>query len=176
MSNKGFIIGFGVGAAISGVVTWFITKKVIEGQYKEYYDEQEQFFVRKLAEVEAKAPIEAPTQTPTVDISEEHKEDNMPKTTTRETDAPYIISKDEYGENGYDAKQIYMYTDGVITLGDDQKLTIDEMYDVVGKDNLRDIAINAEDNIYVRNPREGIDFRVESCSYDYYDDDMDDTD
>ena len=174
--NKDIVIGAAIGAAVSGVVTFFVTRHVMKKQFNAYMDEQEAFFVRKIADVESKA------NSPSNDIPVAKQEDTNNMTEQQanvnatESDAPYEIESDEYGNSDYGTKQIYMYTDGVITLGDDQKLTIDEAYDILGKSNFRNIALAEDATIYIRNPQEGLDFRVESLSYDYYDSDMDETD
>ena len=177
--NKDILIGAAIGAAVSGIVTFFVTRHVMKKQFNAYMDEQEAFFVRKLTDAENKASSTS-NNSNDIPVAKQEDANNMTeeqtKTKVSESDAPYEIDSNEYGNNDYATKQIYMYTDGVITLGDDQKLTIDEAYDIIGKTNFRNIALSEDATIYVRNPQEGLDFRVESLSYDYYDSDMDETD
>lgn len=174
--NKSLLAGLGIGTVIGSIATFFITRHVMKSQFNAYIDEQEAFFVRKLNDAKNSANVPAPTEeVPTTKQEDTNEMANNPASATT-SDAPYEIESDEYGATGFDTKQIYMYTDGVITLGDDQKLTIDEAYEVVGKSNFRNIALSEDATIYIRNPQEGLDFRVESLSYDYYDDNMDDSD
>jgi len=171
MNIKDLGLGIGIGAIVGSIVTFFITKHVLTKDFDTRSSDIARYFRDK--ETESKQDVQ-----PEPSVAEPVKEDVPPKEeimTDNRTDI-HLITVDDYGKNGYPIQGIYIYTDGVITLGDDQKITINEAYDILGENNFRDLAITDEPAIYIRNPITGYDYRVEQLSQDYYDDNMDDTD
>ena len=181
MKSKSFLY-FGLGALVGSVITFFVTKSLMDKEYSEREKGVENLFERKRKELEDRcAKLEEATvpETPVSEISndgtespnEENKEE--PMTQASKHIDPHVIAMDEYGETGYDTKQVYLYSDGIITVGDDTKIDIHEAYGLLGKDNFRDLAVSEEPAIYIRNDDELTDYRVESLSYDYYSDETD---
>ena len=176
MKNKSFLY-FGLGALVGSVITFFVTKTIMDKEYNEREKGVESLFERKRKELEDKCseleqykPVTLEETTETAEAPEEENKEESNMANTVKHDEPFLIGVDDYGNNGYDTKQIYLYTDGVITLGDDLKIDIKDAYDLLGKENLRDLAVSEEPAIYIRNDNELTDYRVESLSYDYYDD------
>lgn len=81
----------------------------------------------------------------------------------RSSDAPYIITKDEFFENDPENEQSSVtYFVGDDTISDERDETIDDIDGTVGEDNLLKFGYGSGDSnvLYVRNEKLGLDFEV----------------
>lgn len=72
--------------------------------------------------------------------------------------APYVISPDNYGDDGYETSMLTYYSDGV--LEDDYWNIIDNVEDVVGSDFMNHFDEYTEDVVYIRNEEMKTDFEI----------------
>lgn len=167
--NKIFI--FVVGSAVGSVVTW----KLIETKYKRIAQEE----IDSVREVYARVhgdPDEEPDEDQEVieevpdeyydiiqsngygenDEADEEKEEDYDEEMISK---PYVISEEEYDDNGYETETLYYYDDGMLvySITDEAIYEVDE---VVGEDSLTQLLESGEDYIYVRNDELGIDFEI----------------
>lgn len=72
--------------------------------------------------------------------------------------APYVISPDNYGEDGYETSMLTYYSDGV--LEDDYWNIIENVEDVVGNDFMNHFDEYTEDTVYIRNEELKTDYEI----------------
>lgn len=71
---------------------------------------------------------------------------------------PYVITPDEYGEDGYDVSMLTYYSDGV--LEDEYWNVIDNIEDIIGKEFEDRFGEYANDTVFVRNEKLHTDYEV----------------
>lgn len=72
--------------------------------------------------------------------------------------APYVISPDNYGEEGYETSMLTYYSDGV--LEDDYWNIVKNAEDVVGSDFMNHFDEYTEDTVYIRNEELMTDYEI----------------
>ena len=76
----------------------------------------------------------------------------------RDEIGPYVISPEEFDEEGYETISLTYYADGV--LADEQNFPIEDVEDTVGKDALNSFGEYEDDSVYVRDDDKGIDYEI----------------
>lgn len=170
------IIMFVAGAAVGSAVTWKLVKTKYEQIAQEeidavrevYYsckEENEETVVsgnisvveeknEETVEYEAiatKYVSEAPAEKPEKKDVKEEVKNNM--------DEPYVITPDEFDENGYDVVTLFYYADGVLATADGNEV-IDNVNELVGEDSLTHFGEYEEDSVFVRNDIMETDFEI----------------
>lgn len=95
-------------------------------------------------------------------VEEEGAEEDMAA-----EDKPYVISPEEFGENGYKTVSLTYYEDDVLT--DERGKIIKDVDTVVGKDSLSTFGQYEDDSVFVRNDKHKTDYEIladERCYYD----------
>ena len=72
--------------------------------------------------------------------------------------APYVISPDEFAEDGYDSAMLTYYSDGV--LEDEYWNVIDDVEDIIGKEFEDRFGEYANDTVFIRNEKLHTDYEV----------------
>ena len=72
--------------------------------------------------------------------------------------APYVITPDEFGEDGYDTEMLSYYADGV--LEDEYWNVVDNIEDVIGKEFEDRFGEYANDTVFIRNEQLHTDYEV----------------
>ena len=72
--------------------------------------------------------------------------------------APYVITPDEFGEDGYDTAMLSYYSDGV--LEDEYWNVIDNIEDIIGKEFEDRFGEYANDTVFIRNEQLHTDYEV----------------
>ena len=72
--------------------------------------------------------------------------------------APYVITPDEFGEDGYDTAMLSYYADGV--LEDEYWNVVDNIEDVIGKEFEDRFGEYANDTVFIRNEQLHTDYEV----------------
>lgn len=162
---------FTVGAAIGSAVTW----KILKSKYERIADEE----IKSMREyVRGKVKEQSEPMPDNSDIEEEEnreeytsilKTNNYTNKEVEFMEKPYVISPEEFGENGDDYETISLtyYADGV--LADDMDEVIDDVDDVVGKDALTHFGEYEDDSVFVRNERMRCDYEILLDSRKYSD-------
>lgn len=166
---------FAAGAAIGSAVTW----KILDVKYRriaqEEIDSYKEYCADKMGLAEFEQTDEEGSEATYVrsakpdireyaaklndmgytkyanNANEENKEAD-------DTDRPYIIEPEEYGECDYDLVELTYYANGVLT--DDMDNVIDDVDDIVGLDSLEQIGKYEEDALHVRNDRLKCDYEI----------------
>lgn len=182
MNNEvaGFII-FAAGAAIGSIVTWKLVKTKYERIAKEEIDSVKEVFSKKKDttpktfepkkfEPEKFEPKkfepekEEPEQPKTYDYTEVlskygyRKDEEDEEKGEQMKEGPYVISPDEFGENGYTLESFTYYADDVLT--DEFDEIIYDLENTVGEDFASHFGEYEEDSVFIRNDELETDFEI----------------
>lgn len=162
--NKGItnFLMFATGAVIGSLVTWKIVKTKYEQIAREEIDEVRAYYKQKSKAVETSKNI--PEE---VDVSEyincvqdmgyscdQIEEKGVPGTMSR----PYVISPEEFDENGYDVVSLTYYADKV--LANDMGEIVDDVDGTIGIDSLDHFGEYEDDSVFVRDDELKIDYEI----------------
>lgn len=173
------IIIFTAGAAIGSVVTWKIVKtkyeqyareeiESVKALWEETYgdksesdenveEETEDEFEKAASEKEEYEQLvkDAGYTADQTDITQnQNKEDGS-------MDTPYVITPEEFGENGYDTVSLNYYEgDGVLTDDFDEPFTDEEIEELVGADFAEHFGEYEDDSVFVRNDFVKVDYEI----------------
>lgn len=159
---------FATGAAIGSVVTWKIVKTKYEQITREEIDEIKAYYKQR-CHLPEKGEIESDMTEYVNHIqemgysSEETIEKGEPETMSK----PYVISPDEFDENGYETISLTYYPDGILV--DDMGEIVDDVDDVVGTDSLNHFGEYEDDSVFVRNDERKVDYEILLAPRNYSD-------
>lgn len=151
------VVIFTVGAVIGSAVTYKLLKTKYEQIAQDEIDSVKEVFSRRGRDV-----VESKTDEYTelvdklgysgVDNNEEKGENDM-------TDAPYVISPDEFGEmDDYETVSLTYYADKVLT--DEMDIPVEDIESMVGYDSLECFGEYEDDSVFVRNERQKTDYEI----------------
>ena len=173
------VLSFAVGAAIGSAVTWKLVKTKYEQIAQEEIESVKEVFSKRerSEKEETDEPVKMKTQITSEkpDIMEyaaklkefgysgetdedqdedeyEEEEDEM------RSDRPYVISPDDYDENGYETESLTYYADGVLT--DSYNEIIEDVDDIVGVESLEHFGEYEDDSVFVRNDNRQCDYEI----------------
>lgn len=165
--NKQVIFSFIAGASISSVATYFVVKKKYDEIVQEEVDSVKESFSKFYEEADDEEAFKKNYE----NISENYKgtlknmqyvcdsENSMEPDETKMSDAPYVISPDEFGElDDYEVISLTYYKDGV--LADDADDILDDVDTIVGEDSLERFGEYEPDCVYVRNDSRKCDYEI----------------
>ena len=176
MYNKVAIFAaFTIGAAIGSVATWKIVTTKYDQIIQEEIDSVKEVFSRRenedvldMTENRNDEPI---SDEEVIDFQSGYtdilKEEGYTKysnkkggvSNTKHTDAPYVISPDEFGElEDFETVSLTYYADGVLT--DDMDIPINDVEGIVGIDSLTRFGEYEADSVFVRNERLKGDYEI----------------
>lgn len=156
------IVIFTVGAAIGSAVTW----KVLKTRYDEEIKAMREY-VRNKTKTQSEQATNDDADNQFVEVDGDHKEyvDILKHNDYADKEVefmaePYVISPDEFGENGdeYETISLTYYADGVLT--DDADEVIEDVDDIVGTDSLTHFGEYEDDSVFVRNERMKCDYEI----------------
>ena len=166
------IIIFAAGACVGSAVTWKLVKNKYERIAQEEIDSVKEVFSQR--EIEHSEPKEKIATNMKVEkpnlkeyvakIQEENYAEYSGMTDTKkevaDVEKPYVITRQEFDEFGYDVISLTYYADGV--LADDADEIIDDIDDIVGVEALTRFGEDPEDpdSVYVRNDRLKCDYEI----------------
>ena len=173
------IIIFTAGAAIGSVVTWKIVKtkyehyareeiESVKALWEETYgdksesdenveEETEDEFEKAASEKEEYEQLvkDAGYTADQTDITQNQNEEDG------SMDTPYVITPEEFGENGYDTVSLNYYEgDGVLTDDYDEPFTDEEIEELVGADFAEHFGEYEDDSVFVRNDFVKVDYEI----------------
>lgn len=165
------VLAFTSGAAVGAVVSWRLLKTKYEQIAQEEIDSVKEMYSTStedtdIYEVES---VTEETNEPKEEYeaileSEGYTNYSGAKTekggsAIMDTERPYVISPDEYGEfEGYDTETLNYYADGVLT--DDQDNIIDDVNGIVGEASLKTFGQYEDDAVHVRNDALKTDYEI----------------
>ena len=173
---------FTAGAAIGSAVTWKLVKdkyaRIAQEEIeavREVYMKHDDDIVEPVADEEPAVviPESVPkfTDQERVDYANiantynNNNEKGVPKPVSR----PYVISPDEFDENGYQTVSLTYYADGVVEDDFYDVLDDDEIEEKIGRDSLNHFGEYEEDSVFVRNDELETDYEILRDSRNYAD-------
>lgn len=162
MNNK--ILIFSLGVAVGAVASWFIARE----KYRKIADDEiasvKEVFQRKKKE-EAELAEENATYNDLSDVYDTESADDDVSNDGPNSQAPYIIEPDEYGQNTDNECTVLMwYGDDILT--DTYDVNVDDIDNTVGREFIDHFGENPEepDVVYVRNDRLEMDYQILQCN------------
>lgn len=184
------IIVFTAGAAVGSVVTWKIVKTKYEQLAREEIESVKEIYSTKMCDhgsVAEKETCEESEDAEEEDLSYDDETKPFPSRSEREAynrlvkdsgykpnqtdtnkdeedddmDKPYVISPEEFGENGYETVSLTYYEgDGVLTDDVDKPFDEDEIEEYVVPDFVEHFGEYEDDSVFVRNDFMKTDFEI----------------
>jgi hypothetical protein len=186
MSNKMTnVIMFVAGAAIGSLATWKVMQMRYEKRIQEEVDSVKETFARwnnrDSGEEIAEVCEETEEYSCDSDGTEQDEQDKMMDMYEYEANiqrlkyvsasnakeegggepaerAPYVISPDMFGENGYECTWLTYYADGVVE--DDHWIVVENVDDVIGDDFMNHFDEYAENTVFIRNESLKTDYEI----------------
>lgn len=169
MSNKIFgIASFAAGAIFGALAAWSYAKEKYARISQEEIASVKAAFSEKKVQSEASGASDVIEENPqpseeSPDISQYtgvlQQTGYTPGKESSQTDAPYVISPEEFGEfDDYETIDLIFYADGI--LADDNDDLVEDLEEVVGFSSLTHFGEFEEDTVFVRNDRLKCDFEI----------------
>ena len=194
MSKITNVFIFASGLAIGSVVTWKLLDAKYEQLIQDEIESMKDMFEKKysdnqatdeevideptISEAEGREAADSAKEKPSIieyasvlqksgytDYSGVSKKEE-PDTKINNTDAPYVIAPEEFGEfEEYAQIGLTYYSDGVLT--DDNNDIIEDVDNVVGLESLSHFGEYEDDSVHVRNDRLKCDYEILQVSETY---------
>lgn len=152
------ILMFAAGAAVGSVVTWKLMQVKCEQRIQEEVESVREAF-DKLEDITDEE--DEPDENKIVEgIIRENNYDGQNEGEEVQDDmvSPYVITYDDFAENGYEGESLYYFTDGVVT--DLMYNEIENADELIGDDFAEHFGEEEEDTVYIRNDKLKTDFEV----------------
>ena len=95
-------------------------------------------------------------------ISKKEEEEEMAE------DKPYVISPEEFDENGYKTKTLFYYNDDVVTDDRGKVLSENSIEKLIGKESLTTFGQYESDSVFVRNDDLKTDYEILADERNYH--------
>lgn len=165
------IVVFAAGVAVGSVVTWKllktkyerITQEEIES-VKEFYAQRAQVKMDTPADIEPTGADDKKDYDKIIEeanyVTESSDEIQNNEEEDKEMDRPYVISPEEFDENGYETISLTYYADNVLV--DEFGGVIEEELweEMVGADFAEHFGEYEDDSVFVRNDSFSIDYEI----------------
>lgn len=185
MLNK--VLLFVAGAAIGSVATWIFVKTKYEQIAEEEIESIREYYNGKLqnlaeeASKEREKEFEEEKETQAAVMTREayeqyanaYKSEEENENEEEENDMenkPYVISPEEFGEEGYDQVSLTYYADGVLTDEAGDPIEDEDIERIIGKESLEHFGEYEDDSVFVRNDQLGVDYEILKDLDNYYND------
>lgn len=168
LSNIGMFVA---GAAIGSLVTWKLVKTKYEQIAQEEIDSVKKVFSKREEKSSEKDIDEDDSETESLeDIIDEscYKTESTDKEEKKEmhnSDRPYVITPEEFGDSDYAIISLTYYTDGTVT--NEKNKIVANVDELIGLDSLDHFGEYEDDSVFVRNDALQIDFEILKDWRDY---------
>lgn len=168
LSNIGMFVA---GAAIGSLVTWKLVKTKYEQIAQEEIDSVKEAFSKRGEKASEKEIDEDDSETESLeDIIDEscYKTESTDKEEKKEmnnSDRPYVITPEEFGDSDYAIISLTYYTDGTVT--NEKNKIVANVDELIGLDSLNHFGEYEDDSVFVRNDALQIDFEILKDWRDY---------
>lgn len=172
--NKTILSSIGMfvaGAAIGSLVTWKLVKTKYERIAQEEIDSVKEVFSKREEKSSEKDIDEDNSETESLeDIIDEscYKTESTDKEEKKEmhnSDRPYVITPEEFGDSDYAIISLTYYTDGTVT--NEKNKIVANVDELIGLDSLDHFGEYEDDSVFVRNDALQIDFEILKDWRDY---------
>ena len=186
------VLCFAAGAAIGSVATWKFVKTKYEQIAQEEIESVKETFRNRERDIEATAPAKVVAQItaekPDImeyaaklkefgyaaeikedsdeDLDEEYEEEEEDEDMS---DEPYVISPDDFDENGYETESLTYYADGVLTDSYGEIIEKEDADDMIGLESLTHFGEYEDDSVFVRNDSRECDYEILKDTRNYSD-------
>lgn len=172
--NKTILSSIGMfvaGATIGSLVTWKLVKTKYERIAQEEIDSVKEVFSKREEKSSEKDIDEDDSETESLeDIIDEscYKTESTDKEEKKEmhnSDRPYVITPEEFGDSDYAIISLTYYTDGTVT--NEKNKIVANVDELIGLDSLDHFGEYEDDSVFVRNDALQIDFEILKDWRDY---------
>ena len=172
--NKTILSSIGMfvaGAAIGSLVTWKLVKTKYERIAQEEIDSVKEVFSKREEKSSEKDIDEDDSETESLeDIIDEscYKTESTNKEEKKEmnnSDRPYVITPEEFGDSDYAIISLTYYTDGTVT--NEKNKIVANGDELIGLESLDHFGEYEDDSVFVRNDALQIDFEILKDWRDY---------
>lgn len=171
---------FTAGAAIGSAVTWKLVKdkyarlaqeevEAVREVYMKHDDGSVEPVVDDGPAVVIPESVPEFTEQERVDYANIANNYTTEKGVPKPVSRPYVISPDEFDENGYQTVSLTYYADGVVEDDFYDVLDDEEIEEKVGRDSLNHFGEYEEDSVFVRNDELETDYEILRDSRRYAD-------
>ena len=172
---------FTAGAAIGSAVTYKLVKDKYARLAQEEIEAVREVYLKRNDEAiaDSEPVVEKPVVESVPAYTEQERIDyanlanvytnNNEKGVPAPVKRPYVISPDEFDENGYETVSLTMYNDGVVEDDFYNVLSDDEIEERIGRDSLNHFGEYEDDSVFVRNEVEEVDYEILRDSRNYSD-------
>ena len=167
-----FLAGAGIGSGVTFLIMKDKNERALQQERQNMLDEIEEFKREELKESTDELVSEEEAKDAKEKLSNLVEDIKESKETVDElinkyetTEGPYIISSDEFDNNGYDLRYWYLYNDGVVVDENNDEVTTDEISYSIG--DCLNGYINGEDVVYIRNDFDETDYEIKRIDEDY---------
>lgn len=188
MNKLYFVASFVFGAAIGSFVTWNVVKDTYQKLAQEEIEDIRQYYKEKLDALEPKTVSNEVLKNthekpdirefaariigengyknysntsikpdPVLD-NEEEPEQKENKIAEHDSNKPYVVSPEEFGEKGYTVISLSYYADGVLADEDDH--VVEDVDAVIGYESLEHFGEYENNSVHVRNDRLRCDYEI----------------
>lgn len=182
-------LAFFAGAAISGGITWLITRDYYQKIAKDEVDQVRQHYSGKIHELSATAQQAkmdqikqeaeaAATKYDTAATTDEsawikkeserqavsYDQDYRPPKTHTEFKDPYVITPEEFSDSFTFEKKTYLLFKDDVFFDESTELPVPEALNIIGEENLEQMGAIEPNTLYVRNEKYGTDYEIISES------------
>lgn len=168
LSNIGMFVA---GVAIGSLVTWKLVKTKYEQIAQEEIDSVKEAFSKRGEKASEKEIDEDDSEKKSFDdiIDEScYKTESTDKEEKKEmnnSDRPYVITPEEFGDSDYAIISLTYYTDGTVT--NEKNKIVANVDELIGLDSLNHFGEYEDDSVFVRNDALQIDFEILKDWRDY---------
>lgn len=163
-NNIGKFIFFAAGLVLGSVVTWKFTKDKYERIVTEEIESIRAVYHRKTQKLENNPKSDGLKIEHVVydDLVSEYnkafRKNNEEGGEAEMSDGPYVISPDEFDENGYETVSLTYFADKVLV--DDAWDVVTDLDGTIGRDSLNHFGEYEDDSVFVRNDKLKIDYEI----------------
>lgn len=171
---------FTAGAAIGSAVTWKLVKdkyaqiaqeeiEAVREVYMKHDDDSAEPVVDDEPAVVITESVPKFTEQERVNYANIANNYTTEKGVPEPVSRPYVISPDEFDENGYQTVSLTYYADGVVEDDFYDVLDDDKIEEKIGRDSLNHFGEYEEDSVFVRNDELETDYEILRDSRNYAD-------
>lgn len=175
MSKLGMALSFSLGAICGGLAAWAYLRKQYEAMVEEDVADVKEALLNMYGVKEKKEKkaekVDEPKVVDSTDIREyasvlakrgyvNYSDKKVVESTKAEvTDAPRVISPEEFGEiDEYECVSLTYYADGVLT--DEVDEVINDVEGTVGQDSFNHFGEYEDDSVFIRNDKMKTDYEI----------------
>lgn len=181
------VLIFVAGCGIGSVVTW----KLVEKRYQQIAQEEIDSVKKALGYVNERMKEDEPEDAEADEEDEFNRENESAKEEinrickeqgydynaiskggekemAEKDDKPYVISPEEFDENGYKTKTLFYYNDDVVTDDRGKVLSEESVEKLIGKESLTTFGQYESDSVFVRNDNLMTDYEILADERNYH--------